>query len=314
MDKLNVICLYYNFANYLKRSKLTREYIERMNKYDNINFYVVELALVNTDFVITDINNKNHLRLTTNTIMWYKENLINIAVNKLLNKNWSNFAWIDSDIIFENSDWVTQTLQKLQHVNIIQLFSKCYQLDITGKKILKENIGVIKYNINRTTYIQNYNDTHPGYGWAISREGYNKIGKIPDIFIVGGGDTRISYGMLGIDVYLERQDFNFTDDYKKYVYNLYDKVKLLTFDYIDCNIYHCYHGQRKDRKYHDRHKLLSEYNYNPITNLEYNSDGLLVPTSDFNVELLTKIKEYFFERKEDDEDEEYKEYKEEENK
>ena len=84
-----------------------------MLMYNNINLFIVELVSEGDSFMITNKDNKNHLQLVTNTHIWYKENLINIAIEKLLDKNWTNFAWIDSDVKFENDNWIQETIEKL---------------------------------------------------------------------------------------------------------------------------------------------------------------------------------------------------------
>jgi len=297
---LNIICVYYNFSNFKRRKQLTEEFMERCLNDKNIQLFVVELILDGSNFEITNNNNPNHLQLTTKNKLWFKENLINIAVKRLLPENWNNFAWIDSDIEFIDNTWTLKTIEKLNNSDIVQLFCKCYQLDKYNNLTDRISTGVIKYNYGKSSYSQNYNDTHPGYAWAITREGYEKIGKLPDLFIIGSADTRISYGMLDIDVYLTRSDLFFTDNYKKYILDVYESVKKLTFNYVDVEIYHYYHGSKENRKYFERHKLLSEFKYEPTNHLVYNEYGLLEITDTFPIELLNQIDCYFIERKEDD--------------
>jgi hypothetical protein len=265
-----------------------------MNK--NINLFIVELVFNNNKFEITNNNNKNHLQLSTMTKLWYKENLINLAISKLFDKNWDNVAWIDSDIEFMDNQWVEKTINKLQNNDIVQLFSNCIQLDKNNKPTDYVNTGVIKYNYNNS----NSTSGHPGYAWAMSRIGYTKIGKIPDLFIVGGADTRMSYGMLNIDVYLTRPNICFTEGFSNYIINVYNCFNKLKFDYVDCDIYHYYHGDIKNRKYVERHLLLSEFSYDPYNYIKYNDDGLIEVTSTFPNELIEKISNYFDERNEDE--------------
>ena len=297
MEKLNVICVYYNFCKYKRRKQLTLEYIERMSQYENINLYVCELVLEGEEFEITDKTNSKHLQLTTKYVLWYKENLINITVNKLLEKNWSSFAWIDSDIEFENKNWVNDTLEKIKKNDILQLFSYSIQLDINNNK-LWENMGVIKYNKNRFIPLNHELNSHPGFAWAISRNFYDKINKLPDSFIVGGCDTRIAYGIFNIDKFFySHNDIKFNSKFIKYIFELNIKFKNIKYDYVEVKIYHYYHGDSKDRQYFNRHKLLSEYN--PSEFIKYNDDGLITPTDNFPIDLLNGIKKYFENRKED---------------
>jgi len=297
---LNVICVYYNFSNFKRRKQLTEEFIYRCSINTKINLFVVELILEGSTFSITNSYNANHLQLTTKYKLWFKENLINIAVNKLLPKTWDNFAWIDSDIEFLDNDWVSKAIDKICCNDIIQLFSKCIQLDKHNNVTERVSTGVIKYNYGKSIYTQHYNDTHPGYAWAMSRNGYEKIGKFPELFIIGSADTRIAYGMLDIDIYLTRTDLCFTDDFKTYILDIYKNVKNLKFDFLDTVIYHYYHGSKENRKYFERHMLLSNFEYEPTKHITHDKNGLIQITDTFPIGLLHEIDNYFEERKEDD--------------
>ena len=112
--KLHVIAVISNPCLYLRRYILMNEFIMRMEMEEpNVVLYVVELAYGNQRFVITDSKNKNHLQLRTEIPLWHKENMVNIAVKKLLPKNWKAMAWIDSDLEFESSTWAIDTLKIL---------------------------------------------------------------------------------------------------------------------------------------------------------------------------------------------------------
>ena len=54
-------------------------------------------------FEVTEAGNPRHLQLTAPSILWMKENLINIAV-KHLPERIEYIAWIDTDIEFEVSE------------------------------------------------------------------------------------------------------------------------------------------------------------------------------------------------------------------
>lgn len=297
---LNIICVYYNFSNFKRRKQLTEEFIARYISNKHINLFIVELILEGAEFEITSNVNPNHLQLTTKYKLWFKENLINIAVQDLLPKNWDNFAWLDSDIEYLDNDWVLNAIDKLRNNDIVQLFSKCIQLDKYNDITTYVSTGVIKYNYGKTKYIQHYNDTHPGYAWGMSRKGFEKIGKLPELFIIGSADTRIAYGMLDIDIYLTRTDLCFTPDFKNYILDTYTKVQPLKFDYLDVDIYHYYHGSRKNRQYSTRHTLLSNFKYEPTKHIKYDANGLLQITESFPEGLLQQINDYFEQRKEDD--------------
>lgn len=87
-DKLHVMIVISNPCNYAIRYILTKEFIKRMKDEDNIILYIVELAYGDQPYIITNKDNKRHLRLRTTNPLWHKENLINIGIARLLPTNW----------------------------------------------------------------------------------------------------------------------------------------------------------------------------------------------------------------------------------
>ena len=113
-NKLHVVIVLSNPGNYAIRYILTKEFIRRIKDEDNVILYVVELAYNNQDYHITEIDNDKHLRLRSfDNYIWHKENLINIAINKLLPENWKAVAWVDADIEFDSASWAMDTLKIL---------------------------------------------------------------------------------------------------------------------------------------------------------------------------------------------------------
>ena len=65
-------------------------------------------------------------------------------------------------------------------------------------------------------------------------------------------------------------------------------------------IKHYYHGKKKNRYYHERTEILVKYQYSPITDIDYDTNGIIVPTNNFSEEFKNEIMNYFRERKEDE--------------
>ena len=130
-DKLNVICVISNPCNYKRRIILAKIFIEHMLKTKNVNLFIVECIYpkLNQTYQITDSNNPNHLQLTADTILWTKENMINIAVAKLLPPDYKAFAFLDADLHFMNTNWADETLKALKSCDILQPFLNGYNLN-----------------------------------------------------------------------------------------------------------------------------------------------------------------------------------------
>jgi hypothetical protein len=298
-DKLNVIIVISNPCLFKKRYKLTNEFIKRMENEEYVRLFVVELCYDEQKFVITKKNNKNHLQLRCNDVIWHKENMINIGVKKLLPKKWKSFAWIDADIEFENSNWALDTLKVLNGCkDIVQLWSHCDDLDAdkTTMRIF-HSFGYQFSKGNKYTGIGT-NYWHPGYAWACTRKAYEKMNGLYDLAILGSGDNIMALSLIkkGLNAINE----NSTIGYKKSVLEFQDKVKNFRLGYIPGAIRHFFHGSKKNRKYQERWLILLKHNFDPNTFLKKNKDDILVPANICSKILLNEILNYFKERNEDE--------------
>lgn len=298
-DRLHVIIVISNPCLYARRYILMKEFINRMELEEtNVIVYIVELAYGKQKFIITDSKNKRHLQLRTDTPLWHKENMINLGVKKLLPENWKAFAWIDSDIEFENVSWASDTLKVLNgSCDIVQLFSHCIDMNqVFDTMTIFSSFGY-QY-IKQRNYGHGLNYWHPGYGWAITRRAYYNIGGLYDKGILGSGDNIIALSILDSKVkpLNEASSRDYLDDVLQYK----NKIKKLRLGYIPGVIRHHFHGSKKNRHYGDRWQILIKYDFQPSIHIQYNQDGLLVPTDLCPQGLLDEIVLYFKSRNEDE--------------
>jgi hypothetical protein len=298
--KLNVIIVISNPCLYAKRYKLLNEFVRRIEEEEeNVNLFIVELIYNNQKYIVTDKKNKNHLQIKTETPLWHKENLVNLAVKYLLPKNYKAFAWIDSDIEFDNNTWATDTLKILNGSrDIVQLFSHCVDMykDETNLNIFNGFGYSFSKTKKYTTKGLDY--WHPGYAWAITRKSYEKIGGLYDKGILGSGDNIIALSVINkVENVL---NYSYHEDYKNSILEYQTKIKSLRLGYVPGIIRHFYHGSKKNRKYTERWKILIEHHYSPIQHIKYDETGIIVPTDDFSESFKRDVLNYFKERKEDD--------------
>lgn len=79
-DKLHIIIPINNYVMYESRYKLFERCITQLQAIPNIEVYIVEVALNERPFVVTSSDNPNHLQLRTHSVIWHKENMINLMV------------------------------------------------------------------------------------------------------------------------------------------------------------------------------------------------------------------------------------------
>lgn len=289
---LYVITTITNPINYKRRYDLYFEFEERMSKYDNVVLYTVELIYFSQDFKVTNENNSRHIQIKMNDecYLWYKENLLNIAIKKLP-ETWKYVAWIDADIEFTDCSWTNMAIEKLKSFDVIQLFEFCHNLDINKNIISRES----NKSFASHCHLKDKNIYgHVGYAWAMTKEFYMKIGYIYDMSITGNGDLIFAYclrqlpcvsGLLScLNKTIIEYSKNFIDS---------------KISFIPVTIYHHYHGSNANRQYMSRHLLLTKYNFDPETYLYRDNEGLLMVTNLFCQDFKNDLKTYFLSRKED---------------
>jgi hypothetical protein len=299
-EKLNVIIVISNPCLYAKRYILLKEFVKRIEEEEVfVNLFIVEMIYQNQRFIITDKKNKNHLQLKTDTPIWHKENMVNLAVKNLLPSNYKAFAWIDADIEFENNSWALDTLKILNgSKDVVQLFSHCVDMTVDNCNLTIFNSFGYSFNKNKK-YTSSGNDYwHPGYAWAITRKAYEKIDGLYDKGVLGSGDSIMALSFINKCGVMNNSNYN--KDYNNSMLEYQVKSSKLRLGYVPGVIRHHYHGSKKNRQYTERWKILMNHQFSPIEHLSYDDKGILIPTKLFSSEFKEDIMNYFRERKEDD--------------
>jgi hypothetical protein len=298
-DKLHVIAVISNPAQFARRYILAKEFIHRMEEDPNVILYVVELAYSTQKYHITDSKNNRHLQLRSNDILWHKENMINLGVKKLLPKGWKAFAWIDADVEFENPSWANDTLRILNgYKDVVQTFSHAIDMD-TDESAMRIFTSFGYQYEKKQKYNKNpQNFWHPGYSWAITRKAYERIGGLYEYAILGSGDNIMSLSLINNG--LKGVNDDSTDEYKTTINLFQTKMRTLRLGYTPGVIRHHYHGSKKKRGYNDRWKILTENYYNPLEHISHDKNGLLIPTMSCPSNILDRLKAYFYDREEDE--------------
>jgi hypothetical protein len=300
-DKLHIIIVISNPCQFARRYILAKQFIKRIENERDAILYIVELAYKNQKHYITTKNNPKHLQLYTETApIWHKENMINLGVKNLLPKDWKAFAWVDADLEFESTNWCLDTLKVLNgSKDIVQVFSHCTDMDYDENVLNIFSSFGYQYSKKRPYAHSNISSQrwHPGYAWAITRRAYEKIGGLYQESILGSGDHNMSMCLIGKGNISLNKDVS--KGYRKSLNDYEENMKHLRLGYIPGVIRHYFHGNKKDRKYSERWKILVEHKYDPKIHTTTNEFGLIIPTKECPKELLNDIFKYFQERNED---------------
>jgi hypothetical protein len=298
-NTLHVITVISNVCQFKRRYELMEQFIKRIEEFNNVKLYIVELAYEDQDFKITSESNPSHLQLRTQYALWHKENMINLGIKKLLPEDWKAVAWIDADIEFENINWVSDTLKILTKFDLVQLFTNCFDLNENEIPMsVFQSFGYKYCNGEKFNHNRGINYWHPGYAWACTRDFYEKIGGLYEKGIVGSGDYILTQSILNNIACGDKSLKKFYIDLKKYVDNISSLHCKIGF--IPGNIRHFFHGSKEKRKYIERNQILLKYDYDPIKHLTYDDNGILIPTDNMTIEFLNDILQYFKERNDDE--------------
>lgn len=313
-EKLCVVCVISNPQLFKRRYELYHQFKKRMLLNQNIDFYTVEMTFCQRDFVITvdkdcpvcsDVQKcgccaKCHnIRVRTSSELWHKENLINIGVAHLP-ENWKYVAWVDADLTFTNENWTKDTIDALQHHNIVQLFQTAIDLGPHDEFLNKfEGFGY-KYRIsNKIDFCKNYSAPHPGFAWACTRYAWESMGGLLEFGILGSGDRSMAYAWIGIveKSVAKGMNKNYVAMLKAFQENCRYTIKK-NIGFVKGCIIHSWHGRKQDRQYSSRWQILVRNDFDPITDLKKNSQGVLEFTGN-KPNLIFDINKYFKQRNED---------------
>jgi hypothetical protein len=315
-SELHVIVPITNTCRYASRYSLFEKF-EKMAMDAGARLWIVEAAFGNRPHAVTNNYNPQHIQLRTYSELWHKENLINIGISRLP-ADWEYVAWIDADVSFARHDWVNETLNQLQHFDIVQMFSCTHDLapDYT---VIKEHKGfVYKYKDGgfdpedgTEITITDYSGTrklnkkkpgyyaHPGFAWAARRSAVNALGGLLDCFILGSADWHMAYALIGqarrtMNPKWSKSLTNFLLEWEQRA----EKYIRRNVGYVPGSIFHHWHGRKKDRKYANRGEILINNNYDPLLDLKRDSQGLWQLT-DRSLRLRDQIRDYMRSRNED---------------
>jgi len=293
-DTLYVVLPYFNFCGFKRRRELFIQFVERYTKTPGLRLVVVEAM---GPAPLGRLSVHEHIRLTSDSRVWLKENLINTGVKSLPN-DWKYVAWIDADLEFLNSNWVQDTIKELQDADMVQMWHTAVNLGTHEEalKIDKSFAYMFVGSGTPWTPSDKYGFWHPGYAWACTRHAFTKMGGLPDWAILGSGDRHMAMSLAG----LAQQSCPGTihENYKMML-RIYERgLKNFKVSWVDGTIVHFWHGSFADRRYKERWDILIKNAFDPFDDIGYTDEGL-VQLTDKGRRFEKFLDDYFTGRRED---------------
>jgi hypothetical protein len=283
-----------------RRYELAVQFLERMRAYeDHLVMYVVEMVYPSYPvFRLTSSTSPRHLQVRAPTPLWHKENMVNLGVRHLLPADWKTMAWIDADVEFESSRWAEDALCLLQPggYDVVQLFSYAVQLNRHDQATCilqsfgQQHVRGMPYE----TLPGVLNSWHPGYGYAITRGLYDRMGGLLDRAICGGADRIMAFAFLGqIEKAMPR---GVSEDFRRYLAAFQERMGTVRLGYVPTVLRHYYHGDPTTRKYTARWSILARHGFHPDAHVQEDDHGVLVPSLSFPPAMGEEILLYFKDR------------------
>lgn len=278
---LAIVVPRFNFCDYIRPKQNFLRFIESLQlSVDMTDTFVVE-ALFPGQFAD---GLSAAIRVTDDSRLWLKESLINACLPNLPSK-YDAVCWVDSDLLFDNSNWREQTCLALEEYPVVQAFEKIaylgpddeYQSGGYGTAAAGSRLGF----------------RAPGGAIACRRELIEH--GIYDRHVLGGGDEIFMEACFGRATrFCYRLNKAFSDHVNEWAL----KFGVHDVGYIPGTVRHLWHGDRAGRKYGFRHQLLASHDFDPETDVRLAPNGLLEWASS-KPSLHSDVRDYFRDRAED---------------
>ena len=291
-----MLALITSYFNPTHCQKLKDNYVQ-FRKHLNHPIVTVELAFNDQPFFINDAI---HIRGTDKNLLWQKERLLNIALESLPN-NVDKVAWLDADIIFENSNWFQETEKKLDSYKVVQPFEyvsedghysdPAYENTPSFGKFIEENP-------DQSQWLETGPWPSVGLVWSARRDVLSN--GFYDKDVVGSSDTYQLLSWLGLwnQKMVQLLTPHNRKEYLLWAWQSYEAVKG-DIGSISGNIKHLYHGKKSSRQYFDRIRILVENEFCASKDITLDSQRLYQWNS--NKPLFHQsVKQYFVSRSQND--------------
>lgn len=295
-DHLYVLTMVSNPSRFSRRIQLFNDFCDRMTANEQVKLIAVELATGDRPFVTSA-----QVKLRSRHILWHKENCLNIAATHLP-PTAKYVAWIDSDLVFDREDWVSETIHALQIYDVVWPWSHCIDMGPENEAMqIHKSFGRQYHLHGRYIDTPTYGGAdffHPGYAVAFRIEAWNAIGGLFEHDILGSGDHTMSLALVGEAVKHLRQGL--PKNYEMLVADYQERCKALNknIGHVKGTIRHHFHGKKVNRQYMTRWSILTHSQYDPIHDIFKDNQGLWQLTHK-KPGLRDNIRKYFERRNED---------------
>lgn len=324
LSRMLVITPIINSPGYLVRAENYFKF-KKVCEAAGVRLLTVEAAFGDRPFEVTKQDDPYHVQIRTVEELWHKENLINIAAHYGM-QIWPDtreIMWSDSDcfpVSIEPRAWFEEVWHRLQHYQFVQCWEYLINFGPDGQPITGPQLSFLAAYAKAGFQIpKGKNLVHtlagnsgiislgrPGLAWACNRSAWDMVGGLMDWCIVGSADWHMAHALVGgisEDGGYSWEADRLTDYMKKMLQWQERSERYIKRDvgYVPVTLGHWYHGDKVNRRYGSRGDILVLNEFNPNTDIKYDSQGLiqLETWEPRQIRLRDQIRAYMAARNED---------------
>ncbi|HRQ89514.1 MAG TPA: hypothetical protein PLA50_11990, partial [Bacteroidia bacterium] len=286
------LACHFNFAEFETPKRNLRRWCREMARM-GIAVYGMELVLAHQEPTTSDLPGWTQHVVPDRAVLWQKEAVLN-AVAQRLPASVEHVLCIDTDVWFERPDWLEATREALSRHRVVQLFEEAVWTDRFGQQEWRHKAtGAL-----RTVTANGQWVSHPGFAWAFQRRFWQEVGGWYELAPMGSGDTVLAAaltGEYGMEFARRAVGQNYLP-YRTWARQLHEWVGE-SWGCVKGTVWHEWHGERVDRDYMKRNRLLSLMDAE--RHLVRHPTGWLEWTDEAPTETVCFAHQYLLNRKED---------------
>lgn len=300
---LTVVITYFNPCRYQTRRNNYDIFVASLRR-SGISCITVECAFGEEPFELPET--MGVIQVRGDSIVWQKERLLNLAAS-WLPRNCRCVAWLDCDILFMNPNWAVETVKLLEEYAVVQVFETCVRL-VKGNHLINNpnrvpSFGAIVPKDRGTLESGNFeHHGHTGYGWAMRREIFDKIG-LYEHAVCGTADHFMAHAIYNDYGFCIRYAFRGDEHQIKHLKEWGERFYALAkgrLAVVPGEILHLWHGDLVNRRYALRMHDITNLGYDPFRDIVVKPGAPLQWHSDMEKpELRQYFIKYFESRRED---------------
>jgi hypothetical protein len=253
VSTLAAVCAYFNPCRYESRRHNYDIFRQRIEAAD-VTLLTVELVFDGHDSELGSYGNV--LRIRGGDVMWQKERLLQIGIDRLLADGVDAIAWLDADLVFADDAWPQRTLAALDRFDCVQSFDKLVSHFADTRLVRPAAARDIRSYAN-------------GGSWAATGDFWRRV-PLYQHCILGGADGVMAHAFTQFDNY-EAMCFQWPEsDHVLRHFNAAMRRHVATWanqvwgpyrvGFVANQTAHLLaHGARRDRQYVERCRLLDDY-------------------------------------------------------